>query len=258
MAQQAQSSLKNKLFALRFTFFFIALLWVSTPLLATINTFSRNPSALNDASFWQNIYLEKKIAKHTFFRINEEGRLTNNFSRPGFVYLDAGINYKLSKFIHLSLAYVANEKKQKTDFWSMRHQVYMSCTLKKSIKDFTFDYRTMIQWQVKDVRSSSSGKIPQYYLRGKTTIKYERHFKFQPYIANELYYFLTQLDARPAYHFNRSRYFAGLYYHPDKVNELEFYYLFENNFNLTKGSSSTTPINPQNNWIIGIGYARSL
>jgi hypothetical protein len=214
-------------------------------------------SATNDAAFWQNIYLEKKIAKHTIFRINEEGRLTNNFTRPGFVYLDAGINYKLNKHIHLCLAYVFNEKKQKTDFWSTRHQIYFSCTLKKSIHYTTFDYRTMAQWQVKDVRSSANGRYPEYYLRGKTTIKYERHFKLQPYVANEVYYFLTQRDAPSIYHFNRSRYFAGIYYHPDLKNEFELYYLFENNFNITRRSSSSA-INPQNNYIIGIGYSRAL
>lgn len=212
---------------------------------------------INDAQVWENIYLEKNITKRLLVRVNEEGRITENATRPSFVYLDMGFNYKLNKRFHFSIAYVFTQKEQKTETWSTRHQAYISATYRKRFGDFMLDDRQMFQWQVQDFYSSPTGRYAQYYLRNKLSIKYEKEFRFQPYIAEEIYYYINQPYVYWQYDFNRIRYFLGMYYHPNLINEFEVYYLFENNFNQIKANSNKVAPNPQNNWIIGLGYAHS-
>ena len=212
---------------------------------------------LNDGEVWENIYLEKNITKRLLVRLNEEGRVVNNATNPNFAYLDIGLNYKLNKHIHLSLAYVLTEKQQKTETFTTRHQAYGTITLRKKLFQFMFNNRSMIQWQVQDVYSSATGKFPEYYFRNKVSITYEKQFRFQPYVAEEVYCYLNQPYVHWQYKFNRVRYFAGIYYHPNMINEFEIYYLFENNFNQVNISPNKVAINPQNNYILGLGYAHT-
>jgi hypothetical protein len=201
---------------------------------------------INDAQLWENINLEKNISKRLLIRINQEGRISENITRPSFNYFDLGLNYKFNKHIHFTIAYVWAEKRLVTDFWSTRYQAYADVTFRKKMKGFMLTDRQMVLWQVKDYFVSAKGKIPDYYLRNKITVKYEREFRFQPYIASEIYYKINQ----PAsdYHFNRVRYFAGIFYHPNLINEFEAYYLLENHFHEK---------NPQTNWVIGLGYSHT-
>lgn len=213
---------------------------------------------VKDAALWENIYLEKNITPKLIARINEEGRITENMTNPSFIYADVGINYKYNKHLHLALAYVLTQKQQKTETWSTRHQAYISATLRKKLKDIFFDNRAMFQWQVQDIYSSPTGKYAQYYIRNKFSIKYEKYFKFQPYVASEVYYFLNQPYTNWQFKFNRVRYFAGLYYNPNLINQWEIYYLFENNFNqIANYTSNNVAPNPQNNYILGLGYSHS-
>lgn len=200
---------------------------------------------INDAQFWENINLEKNISPKLIVRLIQQGRLTENFTRPSFNYFDLGLNYKLNKYIHFSLAYVWIERLQVNDFWSTRYQAYANITLRKKVKNLQINDRSMIQWQVKNYYTSENGHNADYYLRNKITITYEKYFKIQPYLAAEIYYRVNQPYDYLQYHFSRTRYFGGLFLRKNLTDEFEAYYLIERFFN-TK--------NPPHNWIIGLGY----
>lgn len=202
----------------------------------------------NDAQIWENINLEKVVSPKFTVRINQEGRFTDNDSRFSFVYLDMGVNYKINKHFHATLAYVWVEKRAWDDTWSTRHQAYADITVRQKLKGFLVTDRQMFLWQVKDYFSSATGRIPDYYLRNKITIKYEKNFRWQPYVASELYYRLQVPEAGFTDHFNRQRFFAGVFYHPNLINELELYYMVERHFH---------EVNPATNWIIGLGYTHT-
>lgn len=207
----------------------------------------RSFAQMNDAQFWENINIEKNINPRFIVRLNQEGRLTENFTSPSFNYFDIGCMYKAGKHVHLTLAYVWEEKHLYTGIWSMRHQAYTALTLRKSVGDFSFNYRVMTLLQVKDVNTSADGRFPDYYLRNKITVKYDRSFRYCPYIASELYYKINSTEVQ-AYHFDRVRYFAGMFYRPNKINEFELYYLIEQHMNER---------NAQRNWVVGLGYTHS-
>jgi hypothetical protein len=213
---------------------------------------------INDAQLWENIYLEKNITKRVLARVNHEGRISDNITNPSFYYFDIGVNYDYSKHFHFSLAYVIGQKEQNAfnEAWSTRHQAYATVTMRKKFGKFAMNDRQMIQWQVQDIYTSLSGKYPQYMLRNKFTVKYDKWFKWQPYISDEIYYQMNQLPGQNVqYHFNRNRTFFGLYYNVNLINQWELYYLIEDNFNQNILSNHPKPGNV--NWVIGVGYSHT-
>ncbi|MGZ4033968.1 MAG: DUF2490 domain-containing protein [Bacteroidia bacterium] len=214
---------------------------------------------VNDAQLWQNINVEKNLTQRILVRVNEEGRVTENFTRPSFIYLDFGATYKLNKHLHITLAYVWVEKRLVTEFWSTRHQGYLDFTFRKKIHQFQINYRLMFLGQVKDYYTSQNGKLIDYYFRNKLTIKYEKNFRYVPYIASELYYWINKPDISNRYGFNRVRYFAGIFYHPNLINEFEAYYLIEQQFNTNNSpeGNSYSNLNPPHNWVVGLGYTHT-
>lgn len=202
---------------------------------------------VKDAQLWENLTLEKSWNKKLSTRIVQEGRVVENWTRPSFTYFDVGATYKLNKHVHLCLAYVFEVKRQLDDTWSRRHQAYGDVTFRAKLGDFGLNDRAMLLWQVKDYDTSPKGRIPDYYFRNKLTLRYDRIFKWSPYLAMELYEHLNSPEV-VAYRLDRMRYFAGLFYRPGRASEWEVYYLIEQHLNTN---------DPATNFVLGLGYAYS-
>jgi hypothetical protein len=200
----------------------------------------------NDAQFWENIYIENDLTQRWAIHINQEGRITNNFSTPNYIYLDLGLTYKINKHIHCSVAYVPIAKKLETGFVSLRHQLYIDAVVRYKFGNFIVYDRQMLQNQYNDILHSSDWNIPDYYLRNKVTVKYKTDNRFIPYAAEEVYFEWNNHIAN-SNHIDRMRFFAGCFYKIDNINELEAYYLVEPHFH--------TSDPPYTNWIIGLGFS---
>lgn len=199
-----------------------------------------------DAQLWENINMEKNINPRLVFRVIQQGRITQNYSSPNFNDFDIGFNYKINKHFHAAAAYVWVEKKAyNSNSWRTRHQAYVDVTFRKKIKGFLFCDRQMFSWQVHDYSTSEKGKIPDYYLRNKVTIRYEKNFKITPYIASEIYFPVNAIKDNWEVRFNKVRYFTGVFYRPSLINEFEVYYMIEDHFNIR---------NPPMYFVIGLGY----
>ena len=201
-----------------------------------------------DAQLWENIYLEKMLSKKSSIHFNHEGRISNNISQFSYAYGDFGYTGEIIKNLSYSVDYVLVLKKIR-DTPSTRHQWYVDLSYKIKMDPLSISFRSMFQQQVQDVYSSDAGAIPEDYWRNKITVKYsfEKYpwYKIKPYAAAEFYDFL---DRNTKYQpgLNRIRYFAGIYYSINKKNEIEVYYLIENNLIINKP--------PENN-VTDLGYA---
>lgn len=202
----------------------------------------------DDAQFWENIYLEKNLTQRWALHVNEEGRLTNNFTSPNYIYADFGLTYKVNKHIHCTAAYVPIAKKLPTGFVSFRHQMYIDAVFKFKFHHFTIYDRQMFQNQYNDILHSSDWNIPSYYIRNKVTVKYKTKSRVTPYMAEELY-FEWDNSKKNSNQIDRIRYFAGLFYRLNGINELEAYYLIEPHFHSRQAYT---------NWIIGLGFSHTL
>ncbi|MBI3510796.1 MAG: DUF2490 domain-containing protein [Bacteroidetes bacterium] len=207
----------------------------------------------NDAQLWENINAEHKLQRNFTARFSHEGRITNNMTRLTYYFEDFGVEYKIPK-THFSflLDYVYIRKLQQksmTELWSNRHQYYFAVNYSFKVGPIHVHDRQMLMGQVKDLYTSTNGGVPDWYLRNKVTLRYDLNFYWSAYLAEEYYWHMNtpQPDATP--HFNRMRYFAGIYYHLDKRNEFELYYLVEQHTNVN---------NANHNYVLGLGYGFTL
>jgi hypothetical protein len=202
----------------------------------------------DDAALWMNAYLEKKLGPKLNVHLNEVLRFNHNITRYYYSYSDVGVTYKIKDWWHATLDYVlvtndAPTNNFTSEYQSVRHQLYFDMAFKYDYGDFRFNYRSMIQAQIKDVYSSKIGYIPNWYFRNKLTVKYTLNRRLTPYVSTELYYhFYTNLGDE----FDRARYYAGMFWHIYSNTDLEFYYMIQRQFNVFQ---------PSTDYVIGLGYA---
>ncbi|HEU4717001.1 MAG TPA: DUF2490 domain-containing protein [Bacteroidia bacterium] len=239
--------MKTKAFAFQLTVTFL----VSGALFSAGSCFAQSASAKanNDAQLWENLNVNKKLTQNFTLRFSHEGRFTQNDSRLTYYFGDFGAEYEIPKtHFGILLDYVFI-RKELPEYWSTRHQFYTALTYGKKFGKFSVHDRQMFLGQVKDVNTSIDGRYPEWYVRNKLTLKYKFNFFWSAYVAEELYWHINipRPDALP--HFNRVRYFAGLFFKPDNHNEFEVYYLIEQHMNTTA---------PPHNFVLGVGYELSL
>ena len=195
----------------------------------------------NDARLWASIRLEKQVSPRLLAHFKEAIRIGQNITQLNYSFSDIGLTFKVNKHIFVSLDYRLIHKLQMEEYISVRHRFYFTLLLKKKFKPFIISTRFIFQSELQDIYSSEEGKIPDYYLRSKITVKYDLN-RFRPYLATELHTNVIRWEQLLP---NRYRAIGGLSYELNKMNELEAFYIFERRFN---------EYNPLTNYIIGIGY----
>lgn len=143
--------------------------------------------------------------------------------------------------------YILVEYRQPEGYFSTRHQYNISWYCRYKIDRITLVNRILQEAQYKDYFSSDKGKhLQDFYIRDKVTLRYKHNKQITSYIADEVYY---RMDYGYFKGFNRNRLYAGILWSITKTNQLELFYLIENNYNVSR---------PSNNYIIGIGYNMNL
>jgi hypothetical protein len=207
--------------------------------------------AVNDAGLWTTLNVDKKLNDKFSLFITEEFRLKENFTMINLFYTDLGVEYRPAKFLKVALSYRAIQKYIYQDqTFSHRHRFMLDITLKKKFDRLSFGWRQRFQREVRNIRTSESGFMPEWYTRSKLTIKYETDGNISPYVAAELrYQFHNPRLVENDGYWHRARYIAGLDYKLNDKNTLGFYYLIQREFNVAA---------PQNMYIVGLEYSISL
>ncbi len=206
--------------------------------------------AEEDAGLWTTINVEKKLSSKTSLLLTEEFRLRENFSRINLFYTDVGVNYRPYKFLKVEFSYRFIQKYLITDFFSYRHRLMLDITLRDKFGNFAVSYRQRLQSEVRNVYSSESGAVPEWYSRNKFEVKYDLQKKYTPYVATEFRYQIHNpriIETDGLWH--RARYILGVDYDLDKRNTFGLYYLIQREWNVTS---------PQDLYIIGVEYTLSL
>lgn len=196
----------------------------------------------NDAGLWTSINIEKKISSNFSFSITEELRMNENITEAGTIYTDAGITYKVNKFIRLGGNYRFIEKRKIEDYYSKRHRYYFDLTLRNKIFKYTIQLRSRFQSQYADIFSNEKGKIAEDYFRNKLSVKYEYNKKISAFASYEIY---TPLRSYDKVFMDNYRINAGLEYSFNKFHSIDLSYLFQKELNVN---------NPETDYIICIGY----
>ena len=199
-----------------------------------------------DAGSWNTFNVEYKISKNTFGIFTQECRIKENFSRLNLFYSNLGIGYKVSKNFKAAFVYRFINKYMDDGSFSFRHRLMLDLTIKHKLGDFEIAYRQRLQAENRNIYSSETGKLPEWYSRNKFELKYNLNHTFQPYVGIELRYQLhnpRQIDSDDTWH--RIRYFMGADFQINEKSSAGMYYLFQTEYNLA---------NPQDLYIVGLEY----
>jgi len=196
----------------------------------------------NDAGLWLTINGEKKITHAFSFSLAEEFRMDENISELGEFFTDAGVNYKINKYIRLSANYRFAKKKKKDNFFYVHNQFYFDIALKKKFKPFSFEFRTRQEDEYKQPGKASDYTGPNFISKNKFTVKLEYNKKITPFLSFETFTPLNNAELFPIY---ETRYYAGAEYDFNRVHSLELYFLLKKDCNVKY---------PETDYILGVEY----
>jgi len=207
-------------------------------LLLTVSASGQN----NDAALWLSVNVEKLLTSKTSVTFTEECRLNENISRAGTVFTDLGISHKLNKTFTVSLNYRFIQRRNLDASYSTRHRFYVDVSGRRKAGKFSFTLRERVQFQIRDYNSSETGRIPEWYLRSKLSVKYSLGRKITPMVSAEVYF---QLSNPGNNEIDNLRLAAGFEYEINKRHSIEPYYLIQRELNVN---------DPVTDYIIGLGY----
>jgi hypothetical protein len=204
---------------------------------------------INDAGLWATFNIDKKLSEKFSVFATEEFRLRENFSKVNLFYTDLGVEYRPAKFLKVALAYRLIEKQIFDESYSYRHRIMLDLTFKKKFGNLAFSYRHRLQREVRNIRTSEDGFMPEWYSRNKFAVKYDAG-RINPYIAAEFRYQIHNPRMVENDHiWHRDRYIAGVDYKVNDRNTFGLYYLIQREHDVAS---------PQNLYIVGLEYSISL
>ncbi len=203
-----------------------------------------------DAGSWNTFSINYYLNKKFIVLFTEEARFRENYSRLNLFYTNIGLEYKANKYFKTSLVYRWIDKYQDENTFSFRHRLMWDMTGKYFIKKFTLAYRHRLQVENRNVQSSESGKVPEWYSRHKIDISYEITKKITPYFSVETrYQFHDPRNFESDKTWHRVRFQGGIDYEYNKKNKFGVYYLIQTEFNVSA---------PENIFITGLEYSLTL
>ncbi|MBI5540388.1 MAG: DUF2490 domain-containing protein [Bacteroidia bacterium] len=197
---------------------------------------------VNDAGMWLSVNAEKKITPVLSFTLSEEVRLSENFTEAGMIFTDAGLNYKINKFVRVSANYRFIEKLKKNNTYNLRNRYYFDVTLRKKIKPVILQFRTRFQCQYNRMYEADDYPGPYYYSRNKFMVKADLDKNYVPYIYSEIY---SPLNNPDGIFMDKIKYCAGIEYRINRMHEFDLFYVIQKEYNVE---------NPVTDFVIGIGY----
>ena len=203
-----------------------------------------------DAQLWQKGELEFDISRRYSFSLQDEARLTDNMQHLSYYYFDFGNVIKFGKSLRLGLDYVLVEKEKKDGFYSTRNQYNVYLSMRHKYHRYLFYNRILTEGQWVDYNTSENGhELQDKFLRDKVTLRYKLKKYLYPYVEDELYYRLQRNGNKNPEGFDRNRFYVGLLYNLTDNFKLDFFSMYENNFNCVPHAQ---------NFVYGVGFSRTL
>jgi hypothetical protein len=201
-----------------------------------------NYSQENDFGLWTSVTIEKKINYLVDISLSQEFRFNNNIQHIDKFFTDAGINFRINKFINAGLYYrFINEYSFKKGYIKYT-RIYGDFTEKFKISRLTISPRIRMQsndYQIANAEGNYNGIIN----RDKISFKYNiKNCQISPYISYEIFYIIYRF--MPSY-LSKTRFSFGGEYKLRKNHYITLYYLIQQEYNKE---------NPMKLFVAGIEY----
>jgi hypothetical protein len=205
-----------------------------------------NPAAraqVNDAGLWVSLNLEKRVTPAFSLHLSDELRLNENISEAGTHFTEFGGEHMIFKGLSGGVYYRFIQRRRLDDSYSKRHRFFAELSYKRKIGKISVALRERVQSQYKDLHSSDNGKIPEYYLRSKLTLRTKIIKRTQAFANTEVFY---QLSNPKGNEVDQIRTSAGLEYKINPGGSIEAFYMINKEVRVS---------NPVTDYIIGLGYS---
>ncbi|NTW25001.1 MAG: DUF2490 domain-containing protein [Lentimicrobium sp.] len=197
---------------------------------------------MNDAGLWTSLTFEAKLVKKLSASFSQEYRFDENVTELGSWISEAGLEYKLNKYLKASVNYRVTLKRMTNNLYSPRQRFFVDIKAEKKIKPLIFQFRTRFQEEYADVNRSPEFGFTGFYSRNKFTFKFDLDKKWEPYISFE---FFTPVGHDQPYIFDDIRSTAGVEFALSKHHKLDLYYMIQRELYVNM---------PVTDFIGGIGY----
>ncbi len=201
---------------------------------------------MNDAGLWTSLTFEAKLIKKLSASISQEYRFNENVTELGSWISEAGLEYKLNKYIKASVNYRFTLKRMKNNLYSPRQRFFVDIKAEKKIKPLIFQFRTRFQEEYADVSRTPEWGFAGFYSRNKFTFKFDLDKKWEPYTSFELF---SPIGHDQPYIFDDIRFAAGVELALSKHHKLDLYYMIQRELYVNM---------PVTDFIGGIGYQYKL
>jgi len=199
------------------------LFWIA--LLATVFSISNINAQYNDFGIWAGVTIRHKFSQRFSASLEEQVRTYQNSTAIAQYFTEAGLEYSLSKKFKVAAGYRFINNNQLT-YYSKRHRVFADLSYKTKFSNFQIIFRTRLQEQQKDIRSSEMGYIPEWYNRNKLTLKLDLTKRYMPYASAEMMYLIKKPNTEINY-IEKWRYTFGVEYDFNRVHSLDLFYLIQ-------------------------------
>ncbi|WP_025764616.1 DUF2490 domain-containing protein [Dyadobacter tibetensis] len=194
---------------------------------------------------WTGASVEKKLNKSFSLDLSGQARFSENANILNAYLGEAGLEYKINKFLDASIyyRYIGKRKLDKTDadyFYRSYHRFYGNVKFDHDLTNWLkFDYRFRYQHQFKD--DDAGLTTTGSYFRHKFEFSYQNKSRFSPYVSADVFYLIGN-------GFDQVRYKTGVEIDLAKRNSLDISVFQDRAF---KGGSSE-PV------VINLGYKLKL
>ncbi len=216
---------------------------LSSMILLFIAFSSGNGNAqVNDAGLWLSVNIEKKITPLLSAYFTEELRMNENITEAGTIFSEFGLSYRLSKRFKVGATYRHSHKRNLDDSYDTRQRWYFDFTYRERVSVLTLLLRMRFQTEYTDFYTSAEGKVPEYHIVPKLTIKADLNRNYVPYIYAEPYYRVNDPVYGPC---DKLRLCAGVEYTINRMHMLDLHYLIQKEYNVK---------NPETDFVVGLSY----
>jgi hypothetical protein len=193
-----------------------------------------NAQVISDARLWTSFTASKKVEKFEF-SLSHETRFDENISHIDKSFLEAGVDYKITKNVYGLFKYrFSRDNDYETRNYDIKNRLDLGLNLKYKHEKFRFGLRTKYQ-----TKSANSYENNPAFWRNKFAVRYKVK-DLTPFISYEFFYQFNEENI-----INRTRLSFGGKYSMNKSNAIKLFYIYENRFNTTQ---------LKHNHIYGVSY----
>lgn len=141
---------------------------------------------VNDAGYWSELELEKKINLRSSVSLSENIRLIENFTRVSTHFTQLSYKYKILSNLNVALSYRFAQRFKYDETMNYRNRFMLDLNYEIKLKKLNIGFRERYQRQYEDAMRNNWNE-PISTFRSKINFEYDLEKKYKPYFSAEVF-----------------------------------------------------------------------